>query len=91
MSSEEQNLPDAKDDLPNDEQGIELSLDQLSQAYAQVMREQGASEDEPEIEPLDVEGTSVTGTIPSGLCNIYNMKFDCSPTLCGCYWCPCSS
>ena len=58
MSSEEQNLPDAKDDLPNDEQGIELSLDQLSQAYAQVMREQGASEDEPEIEPLDVEGTS---------------------------------
>ncbi|MEM9412725.1 MAG: SMC-Scp complex subunit ScpB [Planctomycetota bacterium] len=53
MSTEEQNeeIPDALElETDSPEVSQELSLEQLSQAYAQVMREQGHLEDEPEIE-----------------------------------------
>ncbi|CAB9529592.1 leucine Rich Repeat [Seminavis robusta] len=38
---------------------------------------------------LLLEGTSLTGTIPQGLCGLHRLSFDCSPVLCGCD-CPCS-
>ncbi|CAB9526873.1 Leucine Rich Repeat [Seminavis robusta] len=37
---------------------------------------------------LSIEKTAITGTIPSALCNIQFLKFDCTETLCGCD-CPC--
>ena len=37
---------------------------------------------------LNIEGTSITGTIPSELCGIEEVNFDCSDMLCGCA-CPC--
>lgn len=39
---------------------------------------------------FDIQGTSITGTIPEGLCSLECVFFDCSPTLCGCD-CPCRS
>eukprot|EP00797_Seminavis_robusta_P023596 Sro38_g023590.1 LRR receptor-like serine threonine-protein kinase (399) ;mRNA; r:23241-24437 len=40
---------------------------------------------------LDVRGTSISGTIPEGLCGMEEMAFDCSETLCGCgSKCPCN-
>ena len=37
---------------------------------------------------LNIQGTSITGTIPEELCGIEDMIFDCSDSLCGCD-CPC--
>ncbi|CAB9498162.1 leucine Rich Repeat [Seminavis robusta] len=39
---------------------------------------------------LLLKGTSITGTIPEQLCDIQELSFDCSPTLCGCD-CPCNT
>lgn len=40
------------------------------------------------LESLSLEGTSITGTIPTELCYLEKLTFDCSPSLCGCS-CPC--
>lgn len=40
------------------------------------------------LQSLDIQGTSMAGTIPEELCGIKSLVFDCSAILCGCR-CPC--
>lgn len=42
-----------------------------------------------DIETLTVNGTLVSGQIPPRLCQIHNLEFTCSSTLCGCVDCSC--
>lgn len=39
---------------------------------------------------LQIQGTSISGTIPEELCFIKKLRFHCSESLCGCGECPCS-
>jgi len=44
-----------------------------------------------QLQDLSFQNTDVTGTVPEKLCDISGLVFNCSETLCGCDWCPCSS
>lgn len=41
------------------------------------------------LKTLGIKGTGISGTIPSALCQVNRVKFDCSESLCGCQ-CPCN-